>query len=55
MKRLTDIVSEGFIWSVGITRPKPGQQRRAAFFITGTLVLTLLMTVALFLFILHRM
>lgn len=38
MKKLTEIVSEGFIWGVGITRPKPGQERRAALFITATLL-----------------
>lgn len=55
MRKLTDMVSEGFIWSVGITRPRPGQQKRAALFITGTLVITLLAAVALFFVILHRM
>lgn len=32
------MVSEGFIWAVGITRPKPGKERTAALFISFTLV-----------------
>ncbi|WP_263379303.1 hypothetical protein [Granulicella paludicola] len=34
MTKVTDIVSEGFIWSVGITRPKPGKERQAAIYIS---------------------
>jgi hypothetical protein len=34
MKNLNEVVSESFIWAVGITRPRPGQERRAAWFIT---------------------
>jgi len=37
MRRLTEVVSESFIWGVGITHPKPGQERRAALYITATL------------------
>jgi hypothetical protein len=38
MRNVVDMVSESFIWGVGITRPKPGQERRAALYITWTLV-----------------
>ena len=34
MRSFTDVVSEGFIWAVGITRPKPGKERTAAVYIT---------------------
>jgi hypothetical protein len=55
MKRLTEYVSEGFIWSVGITRPRPGQERRAAIYITLTLIASLLGAVAMFVFLLGRL
>lgn len=48
MRSLTEIVSEGFIWGVGITRPKPGKERRAAMYITAILVGTVLTTAAFF-------
>jgi hypothetical protein len=54
MKSLTDIVSESFIWSVGITRPRRGQERRAAYFICGALAATVLGIVGMFLFLLNR-
>lgn len=49
MKRITEIVSEVFIWGVGITRPKPGKEQAAALFITLTLVGTMLAVVLTFL------
>ena len=49
MKSLTDIVSESFIWGVGITRPKEEQKRRAAYYISGLLVAVVAGIVALFL------
>lgn len=55
MKRLTEMVSESFIWGVGITRPKPGQERRAALYITATLVAMVLTVVAVFLFLLGNL
>lgn len=55
MRRLTEFVSEGFIWSVGITRPKPGKERAAALFITGTLVACLLVAGGIFLFLLNHL
>jgi hypothetical protein len=55
MKKLTDLVSEGFIWSVGITRPRPGQERRAAIYITTTLAVSVLAAVAMFFFLLGRL
>lgn len=54
MRRLTDIVSESFIWGVGITQPKPGQERRAALYITATLVGTIVVVVGAFFFLLGR-
>lgn len=54
MKRLTDFVSEGFIWGVGITRPRPGEERRAAIYITATLVASVLAAGAMFVFLLGR-
>ena len=52
MRRFTDLVSESFIWSVGITRPKPGQERMAAIYITATLAATFLGDIAIFLLLL---
>lgn len=54
MKRLTDLVSEGFIWSIGITRPRPGKERVAAIYITVTLVASLLLAAGMFLLLLSR-
>ncbi|RZU40106.1 hypothetical protein [Edaphobacter modestus] len=53
MRRLTDLVSESFIWSVGITRPRPGQERVAALYITLTLIASLLAAAGIFLLLLH--
>jgi hypothetical protein len=55
MRRLTDLVSEGFIWGVGITRPKPGKERVAALYITITLVGSILVAVAIFVLLLHSL
>lgn len=54
MRSLTDIVSESFIWSVGITRPSEAKRRRAAYYISGTLAVILLSLVGLFVFVLTR-
>lgn len=54
MRSLTDIVSESFIWGVGITRPKLGHERRAAYYITGTLAATILGVIGLFIFAVSR-
>ena len=53
MRSISDLVSEGFIWGVGITRPKPGRERQAAYFITGTLFGTVLGVIALFFLATH--
>jgi hypothetical protein len=55
MRKLTDLISESFIWSVGITRPKPGQERLAALYITATLAASILAAMAMFLLVLHRL
>ncbi len=49
MRKVTDMVSEGCIWGVGITRPRPGKERRAAIYITSILVLTIFFAVSMFL------
>ena len=54
MRSLTDLVSEGFIWSVGITRPRPGQEHRAAVYITAVLAGALVTAAALFFFLCSR-
>jgi hypothetical protein len=54
MRRLTDLVSESFIWGVGITRPKPGKERVAALYITITLAGSILAAVGMFVLLLHR-
>jgi hypothetical protein len=53
MRSISDLISEGFIWGVGITRPKPGQEHRAARFITAILVAAILAVAALFLLAAH--
>jgi hypothetical protein len=55
MRKLTELVSEGFIWGVGITRPAPGQEKRAALFITTTLFGSILAVIGLFVFLLHTL
>ena len=54
MRRLSEIVSESFIWGVGITQPKPGQERRAAIYITATLIGTIVAVAGAFFFLLGR-
>ena len=54
MRRLTEIVSESFIWGVGITRPQRGQERRAALFITVTLAGSVAAVAGVFLLLLGR-
>lgn len=54
MRRLTEFVSDSFIWGVGITQPRPGQERRAALYITATLAGTILSVVGVFFFLLGR-
>ena len=49
MRSIPEIVSEVFIWGVGITRPEPGKERAAALFITLTLAGTLVAVVLVFL------
>ena len=55
MKSLTEMVSEGFIWGVGITRPRPGKERRAALFITVTLLGSIAAVAGVFLLLLGRL
>ena len=55
MRSLTEVVSESFIWGVGITRPKPGQERRAAIYITATLAGTVLAVAVVFLFLVGKL
>jgi hypothetical protein len=55
MRRLIDLISEGFIWGVGITRPEPGRKRLAAIYITATLIASILVAFAMFEFLLHHL
>lgn len=55
MRSLTNVVSESFIWGVGITRPKPGQERRAAIYITATLAGTVIAAAGVFLLLLGKL
>ena len=54
MGRISNAVSEVFIQGVGITRPKPGHERRAALFITTMLALTVVGAFAMFFLLLHQ-
>jgi hypothetical protein len=55
MRSISNLVSEGFIWGVGITRPRKGQEQRAALFITATLVLSIATAVGMFFFLLSHL
>ena len=46
MKSVTDLVSQAFIWGVGITKPRPGKENLAAAYITAMLVGTALFVAA---------
>jgi len=46
--RFLNGVSEGFIWGVGITRPRTGKERFAAIYITALLIGTVLFAVVVF-------
>jgi hypothetical protein len=48
MKNVAALVSESFIWAVGITRPRPGQERVAALYITLMLAGILVFAVCIF-------
>ena len=54
MRSITELVSDSFIWGVGITRPKPGKERQAAMFITAMLVGVVLSILGVLFFGLHR-
>jgi hypothetical protein len=54
MSDVTKQLSEGFILTVGITPPKPGNEITAARYITGMLALTVAGAAAMFAFILSR-
>lgn len=51
MRRLTSIVSEGFIWGVGITRPSAAKERSAAAYITLILIGSLMFAAGMFFFL----
>lgn len=55
MRRLLDLISESFIWSAGITRPRPGKERAAALYITATLAASILAALGMFFLLLHRL
>jgi hypothetical protein len=54
MRNVAEIVSSTFIWGVGITRPKPGQERRAARYITMMLLGTVIAIIGAFFLLLAR-
>jgi hypothetical protein len=54
MGKISNFVSEVFIQGVGITRPKPGHEHRAALYITSLLALTVAGAFAMFFLLLHR-
>ncbi len=54
MTKLTDIIAEGFIWSVGITRPKPGKERQAAIYISVLVSTIVAVFVGFFLYLALR-
>lgn len=41
-------ITRGFIWWAGITRPKPGKEAIARYYILGILTATIVMLFALF-------
>jgi hypothetical protein len=49
MRSVTSLLSEAFIWGVGITRPKPGKETLAGYYITAMLAGTVLLVLAVFL------
>ena len=54
MRTVAELVSEGFIWAVGITRPKPGREHLAALYITLLLVGIVMMAACVLFFLLGR-
>jgi hypothetical protein len=55
MRNLSGLISEGFIWGVGITRPKPGNERQAALYITCLLIGTVVGVALLFFLVVTRL
>ena len=49
MRSLANAVSEGFIWAVGITRPRPGREHAAALYITLLLIGIVIVAACIFL------
>ena len=54
MGKINNLVSEAFIQGVGITRPKPEHERRAAIYITTMLALTVAGAAAAFFLLLSH-
>ncbi|MFC6646197.1 hypothetical protein ACFQBQ_11510 [Granulicella cerasi] len=54
MRKVSEVVSEGFIWGVGITRPREGEQRRAARYISFILAGSIALAVGAFFFLSQR-
>lgn len=54
MKNLSELVSEGFIQGVGITRPRAGKERNAARYITGLIALTIVGALSFFFLVLSH-
>jgi len=54
MGKISNLISEAFIQGVGITRPKPEHERRAALYITGMLALSVAGAFAVFFLLLSH-
>lgn len=54
MRNLSEMVSEGFIQGVGITRPRQGKELMAARYITGLIALTVVGALGFFFLVLSH-
>jgi len=52
--KITDVISQIFIWGIGITKPRPGQERRAGVYITSLLFGSLALIALFFVFVMFR-
>jgi phosphotransferase system glucose/maltose/N-acetylglucosamine-specific IIC component len=53
--RSLEVFTGGFIDTFGITHPEPKDKKRAAYFIVGALVVSIVFIIAVFLFIARRL
>ncbi|SEG20431.1 hypothetical protein SAMN05421819_2183 [Bryocella elongata] len=50
---IPQIITKGFIWGAGITRPRQGQERVAVYYITGIVAGTLVVLTTMFFVLQH--